>query len=666
MRLFITGATGQLGRRLVVDRLERGDSLVLVSRDAGRAERLFAANVNPNVKVVSGNPATPGDWMQAVDGCDGVIHLAGAGLADRRWDTSYKKIIADSRIDSTYQVGQAIRDAASPPVVFVSGSAVGYYGDRGDTVLPESQPAGNDFLANLCERWEQQARPLADTTRVVLFRTGIVLDMRGGAMPKMVAPFRWFVGGPIGIRASWKPWIHWRDWVALMHHVLTNERMAGPVNACSPNPVTNWGLARVIGQVMGRPWFFPAPGLALRVVVGEFGSFLTDSQRATPRQAELHDFGFLYPNIDEAVGSLLGTREAHANEDVPHVASDFSNEAAHRVSPASSDQPVASPQGTGAPFERGPSPIPIVQDADVEVPATDAQDANGTVVLQTQQEASPMPRRMPQAPIRLLAIDIDGTLLGSDSRLAPGVIQACRAAARAGCVVVLATARPPRGTRKIVHALNLPTPTINFHGAAIWNHSDYRAQFHEPLQTELVARIVERARETSPSVQVGIEVLDQWYTDRIDPRFEREVGPIAEPDGIGPLDSFLDRPVTRLSFFGLEDELPPIVPVLQEEYWQTRQVSMFMTSPRWVQVLHPLVDKGIALQRIARKMNVTRDEVMAIGDHINDAGMIEWAGFGVAVNNGLDSIKQLADAVVPSNDDLGVARAIQRYVLAHR
>ena len=434
----------------------------------------------------------------------------------------------------TYQVGQAIRDAASPPRVFISGSAVGYYGSRGDTVLPESQPAGTDFLAQVCDRWEQQARPLSDTTRVILLRTGIVLDTRGGALPKMLGPFRWFVGGPIGIKPAWSPWIHWRAWVSLVHHILCHERMTGPVNACSPNPVTNWGMARAIGRALGRPWFAPVPGIALRVIVGEFGKYITASQRATPRQAELHDFGFLYPHVEEALRALLDTGE-HAEHALPALSEPAGAvQSAPAISAAApTATPVAAPVEAPADAPAAtPAPIPIMDRGDGDV--IEAPDPTQTAVATDDREAAapvaPMPRRMPQAPIRLLAVDIDGTLLGSDSRLAPGVIQACRSAARAGCVVVLATARPPRGTRKIVHALNLASPTINFHGGVIWNHADYRAQFHEPLQSELVLRIIERARETSPNVQVGIEVLDQWYTDRIDPRFEREVGPIAEPD----------------------------------------------------------------------------------------------------------------------------------------
>jgi Cof subfamily protein (haloacid dehalogenase superfamily) len=275
-------------------------------------------------------------------------------------------------------------------------------------------------------------------------------------------------------------------------------------------------------------------------------------------------------------------------------------------------------------------------------------------------------RRSPEKPIKLLAIDIDGTLLRSDASLPQGVIQACRAAVRAGCVVVLATARPPRGTRTLLQALDITSPSINYNGAVIWNPVEDKPQYHEPLSGEIARQIVEEARTLYPDVMVAIEVLDHWHTDRVDERWLITDGQGARPDFLGPLDDVLSQPVTKVNLMGEPDMLRPILEAITERWWKPRQVSVFLTDPTLIQITHPLVDKGIALQRIARKMNLQREEVMAIGDASNDMGMIEWAGFGVAVANAYPAVREMADAVVPSNDELGVARAIQRFVLAKR
>jgi Cof subfamily protein (haloacid dehalogenase superfamily) len=246
------------------------------------------------------------------------------------------------------------------------------------------------------------------------------------------------------------------------------------------------------------------------------------------------------------------------------------------------------------------------------------------------------------------------------------VIQACRAAERAGCVVVLATARPPRGTRTLLQALDITSPVINYNGAVIWNPLEDTAQYHEPLMPQLAQEIVAEARAIHPEIMVAIEVLDHWHTDRVDDRFLPADGGTAQPDSVGLIDRVLEQPATKINIFGEPETLKPVLEMITERYWKTRQVAVFLTDPTLIQVTHPLVDKGIALQRIARKMNLKREEVMAIGDASNDMGMIEWSGFGVAVANAYPAVRQIADVIVPSNDDLGVARAIQRFVLARR
>jgi Cof subfamily protein (haloacid dehalogenase superfamily) len=231
---------------------------------------------------------------------------------------------------------------------------------------------------------------------------------------------------------------------------------------------------------------------------------------------------------------------------------------------------------------------------------------------------------------------------------------------------VLATARAPRGTRALLQALDITSPVINYNGAVIWNPIEDKPQYHEPLSGEIARQIVEEARTLHPDLMVTIEALDRWHTDRVDERFLFTDGKPAQPDSLGPLDDALSQPVTKLNLLGEPERLKGVLEMVTEHFWKPKQVSVFLSDPSLIQITHPLVDKGIALQRIARKMNLKREEVMAIGDASNDMGMIGWVGFGVAVANAYPAVLELADAVVPSNDELGVARAIQRFVLTRR
>jgi len=624
MRLFITGATGLIGRRLVVDRLERGDHVILLSRDAARTSRLFAAGANRHVTVVQGNPVTPGPWQQAVDGCDGVIHLAAAGIADRRWTASYKRQIVSSRVDGTHQVVNAIEMSRTRPRLLILGSASGYYGNQGDRELNEKAAPGHDFLARLCVLWEAQAlRAQTLGVRTVLLRTSMVLDDRGGALGKMMVPFRFLIGGPIGNGRQFMPWIHWRDLIGLIDLAIGREDLTGPVNAAAPHAVRNKEFAKLLGAVMNKPSGLPAPRLAVRVVMGELAKYVTASQRLVPAQAIGHGYSFHHPQLEGALTALLSKRP----------------------------EPPTAPMETQAPALRlnaGPSPAAI----------SGLNSAAGEIG--SDQSAAP------SAIIRLFAVDVDGTLLRSDGTLPQGVIQACRAAERAGCAVILASARSPRAMRPVWQALDTQSPIIAYNGAVIWNPLQDRAQYHEALSGDLARQIIDEARQLYPEVLVSIEVLDQWYTDRLDHRWFSEEERLSQPRSVGPFDGVLASPITKLNLLGDVPGIASLREMIRERYWKSRGVAVFLTDPRLLQITHPLVDKGIALQRIANRLGVRRDEVMAIGDASNDMGMIEWAGFGVAVENAYPAVKQLADAIVPSNDELGVARAIQRFVLPRR
>ncbi|UCD73934.1 MAG: TIGR01777 family oxidoreductase [Phycisphaerales bacterium] len=306
MRIFITGATGLLGRRLVADRLQRGDSLVVLSRSEAKAAKALAPDPNSNLQVVKGDPRRKGDWRKSINGCDAVIHLAGQPVADRRWSRAYKQLLWDSRVLSTRRIAGAICASHERPGVFICASATGYYRDTGDRPTTETGKAGRDFLARLCAAWEAESeKAWSQRTRVVRLRLGIVLDKQGGALKKMMRPFRMFVGGRLGSGQQHVPWIHWQDALGIVDLALSDAALRGAVNATAPNPVTNKELSRAIGQALGRPAWLPAPAFALRLALGEFADCLLTSQRVIPAAALKHGYEFRYPELKTALDALL-------------------------------------------------------------------------------------------------------------------------------------------------------------------------------------------------------------------------------------------------------------------------------------------------------------------------------------------------------------------------
>jgi len=236
-----------------------------------------------------------------------VINLAGESIAGHRWSAAHKQRILDSRVDTTRRLADAIRGAARPPRVFVSGSAVGYYGPHGDEVLTESSGAGADFLARVCVAWESEAARAADRTRVVCIRTGLVLERDGGALPQMLPPFRFGLGGPVGSGRQYWPWIHRDDWIALVRWAIDHERVDGALNATAPAPATNREFAAALGRAMHRPAILPAPAFALRLLLGEMAdALLLSGQRAVPDKAQRSGFVFRYPRVDEALNAIFG------------------------------------------------------------------------------------------------------------------------------------------------------------------------------------------------------------------------------------------------------------------------------------------------------------------------------------------------------------------------
>jgi len=266
----------------------------------------------------------------------------------------------------------------------------------------------------------------------------------------------------------------------------------------------------------------------------------------------------------------------------------------------------------------------------------------------------------PQA-IKLLAIDLDGTLLRSDKRLSVRNVKAIKAAVDAGVHVVIATARPPRSVREIHQTLGLDTITINYNGALIHEPATGDHLFHQPLPPGLSRKVVEMARKLDPDIELSFEVLDQWYTDRYDRPQKLETAKRFRPDFVGDLESFVDTAPTKLMLLAPPERLGGVHQKLKRKF--SKKVSIVVSDTHLLQVVHPEVDKGHALKAVADQLGIDRQHVMAIGDAPNDLGMIEWAGTGCAVASGWASVRTAADHIVGSNDEDGVAGAIEQFIL---
>ncbi len=301
MKVFLTGGTGFIGRHLVDALTARGDECVVVSRSATDTWR------RTTVRVVRGDPKEAGDWQRELHGADAVVNLAGEIIVDppKRWTAARKARLRASRIETTRRVVEAIGRAAAPPRVLLSGSGVGYYGPRGDDVVDERAPPGDDFLARLGVDWEAAAQPATALCRVAYLRTAPVLGLGGGPLRPMLPIFKLGLGGPWGDGRQWWSWIHLADHVGLTLHLLDHD-VRGPVNLTAPHPVTVTEFATALGRALHRPAVLRVPGFALRLALGEAATALLDLQRVVPRRALEAGYAFRFSRVEEALEELVG------------------------------------------------------------------------------------------------------------------------------------------------------------------------------------------------------------------------------------------------------------------------------------------------------------------------------------------------------------------------
>ncbi len=300
-RVLITGGTGLIGRALSAGLAGDGYEVVVLSRSPERAGGLPAG-----VRVERWDARTAQGWGELVDGAWAVVNLAGEGIAAGRWTAERKRRIRGSRLDAGRAVLEAIAAARAKPAVVVQASGVGYYGPCGEDEVLENAPPGQDYLARLAVEWEAATAAVESMgVRRALVRTGIVLTSNGGALPRMMLPFRLFAGGRLGSGRQWLPWIHLADEVGAMRFLMENEKASGPFNFTAPHPVTNADFARTLGQRMGRPALVPAPGWLLRLALGEMADMLLVGQKAVPGRLLQMGYGFRFAEAGVALEEIL-------------------------------------------------------------------------------------------------------------------------------------------------------------------------------------------------------------------------------------------------------------------------------------------------------------------------------------------------------------------------
>ena len=304
MRVTVTGASGLIGSALVAELRKHGAEVTVLSRDPARVREALG------VEAVGWDPLAEPAPVAALAGRDAVVHLAGENIA-QRWSARAKRAIRESRVAGTHNLIAGLEAAGAVetgqrPRSLVSGSAVGYYGPRGEEPLDEDSPAGSDFLAETCVAWEAEAQKASALgMRVVLVRTGVVLDREGGALAKMLPPFRLGVGGPVAGGQQYMSWVHREDLVGMICAALQDERWSGPFNGTAPEPVTNREFSHALGHALHRPSLLPVPGFALGLLYGEMAEIVTTGARVMPAKPLVLGYDFRHPELDEALNSAL-------------------------------------------------------------------------------------------------------------------------------------------------------------------------------------------------------------------------------------------------------------------------------------------------------------------------------------------------------------------------
>lgn len=301
MKIFITGGSGFVGTHLIHDFIDRGHRVIAVGTSSAHRN-----SPNENFRYISADTTVKGPWQDALEDVDAIINLAGRNIF-KLWSDAYKNEIYNSRILTTRNLVEAVPHRKG--IILCSASGAGYYGNRADEALKEDASSGSDFLAKVCIDWEKEAfQAEKKGVRVAAMRFGVILDKNGGALAKMIPAFKSFAGGPLGSGLQWFPWIHMDDLISAINFILENDEIKGPVNFCAPNPIRNRDFGKALGKVLKRPSFIKVPSFMIRLVMGEMGTLLLNSQKMIPHEFLSHGFKFQHPDIDHALGDIFKKR----------------------------------------------------------------------------------------------------------------------------------------------------------------------------------------------------------------------------------------------------------------------------------------------------------------------------------------------------------------------
>ncbi len=304
MKVAITGATGFVGSRLVQRLQKQNINVVVLTRNVVHAQSVFPTTAFPNVEILA-IPTTADAWQSAIARCDGVVNLAGESIAQSRWTPERKQEILNSRKLITEKIVEAIKNANPKPSVLVNASAIGFYGTSETASFDENSSTGNDFLASVCQTWESAAQLVKEAdVRLVILRLGIVLG-NGGALGKMITPFKLFAGGPLGSGKQWFSWVHLDDVVDLILQALTKPDMEGVYNATAPNPVRMAELCNTMGKIMNRPSWLPVPAFALEALLGDGAIVVLEGQQVLPNRTLSTGYKYQYPDLQSALVTIL-------------------------------------------------------------------------------------------------------------------------------------------------------------------------------------------------------------------------------------------------------------------------------------------------------------------------------------------------------------------------
>ncbi|MCB8817514.1 TIGR01777 family oxidoreductase [Desulfosporosinus shakirovi] len=305
MNVLIFGGTGFVGRNLIEELLVNGYKVSVVTRNHQKTVNQFGNKI----QVIEWDNIAPLSSIYKLDQIDVVINLAGESIGSRRWTNSVKDEIIASRIRTTGAIVAAINNGTIQPKVLINASAVGYYGLCEDEEITESAEAGQDFLAQVCREWENEAYKVQNTgTRVATIRIGVVLGNEG-ALNRMALPFRYFIGGPLGNGNQWLSWIHIRDLTSMIRFIIEHQELAGPINAVAPNPVRMGEFSKMLGKILARPSWLPVPEILLKIALGQMAEMLLHGQRAVPKKVLSADFKYKFPKLKVALENAMGNRK---------------------------------------------------------------------------------------------------------------------------------------------------------------------------------------------------------------------------------------------------------------------------------------------------------------------------------------------------------------------